>query len=616
MRGTAGSSTRDELVSPGLQNRIYNLRQRQAVLDGQPIPARRQSYEFTLIDPYAVPTRVAQPVTLPGEESSTSRRVRRSHTTSQIESPIPNQRGIDRGPDIIPPFVSNVDETPSIPPIVYLESIQDANRRIEEERLWDARAVRSQRTRDEINSIINFWSSFGRFVTGDENSMRQYDDIYNWGNESNHQFQGSVMGIGIGASRFVRGIVTSFLQLYDLIRNLPWETLRLSNSDDYIQTLELLQSIAESELEDPALSREILNGIGEFFNNIGNRFVRAIEYAENGNNVESSAQIIEGTLEIIDLIDMVGGALSAARRTPQTIRRLTNLRAARMKMTEAIIFVRMVREEGLLGRHIDDLGRHVDDFENVRMSVSPFGGGINMPTTRTPHRRRLSDESGTRIPDADRNRELEIIQTRNYRNYILNLRNVIRNRRAREMNQILNVQQQLRNGIHFRAERLFNERMIDIITNPNLPTPHRFLDYIDPNTGRFMNINQHLDVIPNGHQGFLTFQAGHMDDFSTGRRQRFGLQRTHDNTRQGQEAFRQGRAIVERTSIIIDDVFIESETAAYMVRENILTAREIRNAQHSIGWDPLQWEVREGTTPGELVWREITNLVPTPTRRR
>lgn len=614
MQGTFDRSTRDRMgfsERSRLSDRVANLTRRQAALDGQSIPPMRQSYELSQIDPYAVPTREAPPVTLPSQPATSQSRPRRpSHqTTSPIEQPTLNLRGIDRGPDIIPPFVNNVDETPSIPPIVYLESIQDANRRIEEERLWDARAVQSQRTRDELNSIINFWSSFGRFVTGEENPMRQYDDIYNWGNESDNVFQGSIIGVGVGASRFIRGIVTSFAQLYDLIRNLPWETLRLSNSDDYIQTLELLQSIAESELEDPAMSREILNGIGEFFNHIGNRFVRAIEYAENGNNVESSAQITEGTLEIIDLIDTVEGALSLARRTPQTIRRLTDLRAARLKLVEAAVILRMIREEGVLGRHIDNL-------DDVNFSISPFGGGINMPTTRRPHRRRLPDESESRIPDADRSRELEIIQTRNYRSYILNLRNVIRNRRQREMSHILNAQQSLRMGYFQRgAEILFRERMIDVITNSNLSSPHKFIDFIDPNTGRFTNINFHLNIIPGGHQDFLTLQAGHMDDFSTGRRQRFGFQRAYDNIREGNEAGRSGIPILERTSIIIDDVVIERNTASFMVGEGVLTRNEVRTAQHSIGWDPLQWDVREGSIPGELIWREIPTLVPTPSRR-
>lgn len=589
-----GRATQDRISAQeyDIQKRIWLQRIAYTQRDGNYIPSRPvmgQPFDFERNQIGRAP--------IPERHEPTTRPSRSTRRTPRTEHPPLNSRGIDRGPDIIPPFVSNVEETPLTPPVVYLESsqienIQEETRRVQEElRLNDARAVQSQRIQDDLNSIVEFWSSFGRFVTGDENAMRQYDDIYNWGNESNHEFQGSVMGIGIGASRFVRGIVTSFIQLYDLIRNLPWETLRLSNSDDYIQTLELLQSIAESEIEDPAMSREILNGIGEFFNNIGNRFVRAIEYAENGNNVESSAQIIEGTLEIIDLIDMVGGALSTARRTPQTIRRLTNLRAARMKMTEAIVFIRLVREEGLLGRH-------VDNFDDVRMSVSPFGGGINIPITRRSHRRRLPDETITRgrsLPSVASHEQLQAsVRARRIRDFDTEWASNFTRQYELERTQTgaLRVQDRRIPTMAFREWALDQ-----ILASPN----HPLAVLIDPVSGNFLRPNRRYPNLADHFTG-NGIEMGHTVSRHAGGEERLALQWSYSNQLDARtiEAHHI-RGIVENQIIEIGRVPIEFGTAIRFEIMGWLPIGTCANAPVSTGWNILDWGVRR-TRTGRLHW--------------
>jgi hypothetical protein len=166
---------------------------------------------------------------------------------------------------------------------------------------------------------------------------------------------GNLAGIGLGVLRFIREISASLVSLMRLISELPWDTLHVINRADLEEFAITLRDLLSAEIEDQAVTRALAEAVWAPILRIVEHFREAIRLAEEGHQVQSSAEITQATLEIIDLIGAVEGVLQAVRRLPDIARNLGRLRTLRRRFSVSVERTRRRIRDSAFGRAIREL---------------------------------------------------------------------------------------------------------------------------------------------------------------------------------------------------------------------------------------------------------------------
>lgn len=568
MQGTFDRSTRDRMgfsERSRLSDRVAYLARRQAELDGQSIPPMRQSYELSQIDPSVVPTREAPPVTLPGQSAtSPSRPRRRSHqSTTPIEQPPLNPRGIDRGPDIIPPFVSHVEETHSTPPTIiymdgqqvdpasaapFIEYIEDRRRQEEQAQIdlqrdraeqiaqerqaqqlaahlrYQSRGIvdrglvpehfqlsardqsiyaRAQEFARHRRQIFNLDRNLGRWMSGDDTAITDYEpELRDLERDLDGRGPiGSFAGIGLGLVLTLREMITGFSELMGMIITSRW-----ANREDYVDALNTMRDLLMSEIRDQGVSRQIANILYSGFQSINEMLDRIYEDSAQGHLVRPAAEITQITIAIIDMIDAVHGVLTVARHSPEM---LIQLQSTSRRLRASI------REIGVPQTGDAEFTRFVRELYRDEQGSLILG----------------SSRGKNRSPQATRGRSLPSVASHEQ------LQASVRARRIRDFDtewasnftRQYELERTHTGALRVRDRRIptmaFREWALDrILASPN----HPLAVLIDPASGNFLRPNRRYPNLADHFTG-NGIEMGHTVSRHAGGEERLALQWSYSN---------------------------------------------------------------------------------------
>ena len=365
------------------------------------------------------------------------------------------------------------------------------------------------------------------------------------------------------------------------------------------QGLQLLGEMLRQELDDPA----VLPALGEVlmapFDNVAEHLVAGVREAEEGDQVEAAARIVQGTFAFVDLLGALEGFFTSARRSPRLVARLGQLREA---LSDGVQRARRGLGEALPFAPSGDgrtRGRRRRRQEGS-VRVPGTGGGRGGGTGRRDSGR---SGDGTRAAATAPSRRL----ARRTQAQLRAFRSALRLRRtgpdARRLRALLTEYEWIpRRGI---TEDTFREWALDVISRD---PDHPLWPFVDTRAGRFSRPSgsgARGGVTLEDHLAELTFEMGHEVSRSSGAPERLALQYGLYNQLEGRYSEALGHFVDRGPSVIIGGIPVERQTALLLEAEGYLAPGTVARSPSARAWSLYDWTVRPGDAPGDLVWERV-----------